>query len=108
MQRYQARLKDLNVERKTLNEKAEFYGPPPRQPMPTLLKTQIDANETSLKVYNQLVQGQQDAINRINATYDIELFRLKKLWAGAPAGSLGPLPQAGDAATDALKPTSTR
>jgi hypothetical protein len=29
---------------------------------------------------------------RINALYDAELLRLKKLWGGAPAGSLGPLP----------------
>ena len=107
VRRYQARIKDLNDERKTLSEKAEFYGPPPKQPMPTLLKTQIDANETSLKVYNQLVLGQQEAINRINSTYDIELFRLKKLWAGAAAGSLGPLPQTGATAADALKSTST-
>jgi hypothetical protein len=29
---------------------------------------------------------------RINALYDAELARLRKLWAGAPAGSLGPPP----------------
>ena len=29
---------------------------------------------------------------RINALYDVELARLKKLWSGAPPGSLGPMP----------------
>ena len=38
------------------------------------------------------MQNQQTEIVRINALYDAELARLKKLWGGAPAGSLGPLP----------------
>ena len=110
VRRYQERIVMLTSERKGLREQAEFYGPPPKQPMPAMLKQQIDANETSLKVQNQLVQNQQDEINRINAAYDVELARLRKLWAGAPAGSLGPLPgpQSTIAAPDALKTTSTK
>jgi hypothetical protein len=110
VRRYQERITMLTKERKGLREQAEFYGPPPRQPLPSLLKQQIDANETSLKVQFQLVQGQQDEINRINAAYDIELARLRKLWAGAPAGSLGPLPgpRATTAAADLTKAAATK
>ena len=110
VRRYQERIVILTKERQGLREQAEFYGPPPMQPLPVQLKQQIDANETSLKVQFQLVQGQQDEINRFNAAYDIELARLRKLWAGAPAGSLGPLPgpQATTAAADPTKAAVTK
>ena len=110
VRRYQDRITILTNERKGLREQAEFYGPPPKQPLPNILKQQMDANETTLKVQYDLVQGQQVEISRINATYDIELARLKKLWAGAPAGSLGPLPgpPAAAASTDLVKATSTK
>ena len=42
---------------------------------------------------NRLVQNQVTETERINALYDAELGRLKKLWGGAQPGSLGPLPQ---------------
>ena len=43
------------------------------------------------------VQNQQIEVVRINALYDTELARLKKLWAGASPGSLGPVPTAAPA-----------
>ena len=103
---YEARIALLQAERKKLKEDADFYGPPPKQPMPAKLKQLLDANDAGLEAQTGLVQNQQTEITRINAKYDIELVRLKKLWAGAPAGSLGPLPQA--AAPDVLKATSTK
>ena len=106
VRRYQERIAILTKERKDLQDKAEFYGPPPRQPLPSQLKQQIDSNEASLQVQFQLVQGQQDEIRRINTTYDIELARLRKLWTGAPAGSLGPLP--GPQATTVAAPDLTK
>ena len=39
-----------------------------------------------------LVEKQQSEVVRINHNYDVELARLRKLWAGAQPGSLGPLP----------------
>jgi hypothetical protein len=103
---YEARIALLVAERKKLREEAEFYGPPPKQPMPASLKQRIDANDASLEAQNGLVQNQQTEIVRINALYDAELARLKKLWAGAPAGSLGPLP--GPQATTAVVPDLTK
>lgn len=88
---YEARIALLMVERKKLRDEAEFYVPLGK-PLPAKLKQQIDANDASLEAQNGLVQNQQTEIVRINALYDAELARLKKLWSGAPAGSLGPLP----------------
>jgi hypothetical protein len=39
-----------------------------------------------------LAQNQESEVARINKLYDVELVRLKKLWAGAQPGSLGPVP----------------
>jgi hypothetical protein len=36
-----------------------------------------------------VAQNQRAELDRINRLYDIELDRLKQLWAGAPPGSLG-------------------
>jgi hypothetical protein len=105
---YEARIALLMIERKKLREESDFYGPPPKQPMPAKLKQQIDANDASLEAQNGLVQNQQTEITRINGLYDAELARLKKLWAGAPAGSLGPLPGPQSAALPAASKTTTR
>ncbi len=106
---YEARIVLLMAERKKLRDEAEFYGPPPKQPMPASLKQRMDANDASLEAQNGLVQNQQTEIVRINALYDAELARLRKLWAGAPAGSLGPLPgPQATAAADLNKPAATK
>ena len=87
---YDARIALLKVEKKKLADEAEFYPPP--APLPSKLKQAIDANDAALEAQQGLVQNQQAEIARINAMYDVELVRLRKLWAGAPAGSLGPPP----------------
>jgi hypothetical protein len=43
-------------------------------------------------------QRRRPRLDRINRLYDIELDRLRRLWAGAPPGSLGPLAGIGGAA----------
>jgi hypothetical protein len=105
---YEARITLLEAERKKLREEAEFYVPL-KKPLPPQLKQKIDANDASLEAQNGLVQNQQTEIVRINALYDAELARLKKLWNGAPAGSLGPLPgTTAVAAPDLTKATATK
>jgi hypothetical protein len=81
----------LMAERKPLLEEREFYQ---NKPLPSKLKLSLDANDASLEAQKSLIQNQQSEVVRINALYDVELARLRKLWAGAPAGSLGPLPTA--------------
>jgi hypothetical protein len=82
----------LRTERKPLMDEAEFYV---NRSMPILLKQQIDANDAATDALRTLMQNQQSELVRINALFDAELVRLKKLWGGAQPGSLGPLPAAG-------------
>lgn len=93
----EARLELLAKARKPLNDEAEFYN---ARTMPATLRAQIEGNETSAEAQRSLIQTQQLEVVRINRLYDAELERLKKLWRGAPAGSLGPLPM-GDASAEA-------
>jgi hypothetical protein len=85
------RLAALATERKPLIDEAEFYL---GKQMPAKLKQALDANDAATEAQRSLIQNQQAEIGRINALYDVELMRLKKLWGGAQAGSMGPLPVA--------------
>lgn len=91
VQTSEARLKALAVERKPLVDEAEFYT---GRKMPAQLKQQLDANDAATEAQRALVQNQQVEVERINALYDAELARLKRLWSGATPGSLGPLASA--------------
>jgi hypothetical protein len=87
------RIAMLLEERKKLDEEKEFYeNERVKKPLPTMLKQKIDANEAALEAQRSVSQNAQAELARINSNYDAELLRLKKLWGGAPAGSLGPLP----------------
>ena len=81
------RIADLAKERKPLEEEAQFYV---GKPMPGKLKQQLDANDAGVEAQKQLIENQKAELVRINGLFDKELARLKKLWAGAPPGSLGP------------------
>ena len=83
------RLKDLAHERKPLNDEAEFYK---GRLLPAKLKQALDANDASVDALQQLIENQRAESVRINNRYDIELARLKKLWAGAAPGSLAAAP----------------
>ena len=85
----EARLRELEAARKPLNDEAEFYL---GKPLPPRLKAAMDANEASVEAQRSAASTQETELGRINKLYDAELERLRKLWAGAPAGSLGPLP----------------
>jgi hypothetical protein len=82
------RIKDLNAERKPLLDQAEFYK---GKPLPAKLKQQLDANDASIEAQEVLIENQKAEIVRINKSFDAELARLKKLWAGATPGTLPPL-----------------
>jgi len=88
-----ARIALLMTERKKLNDEREFFeNDKVKKSLPTSLKQKIDANDAALEAQKALAQGQEAEAERINALYDAELIRLKKLWGGALPGSLGPLP----------------
>ena len=85
----EGRLALLATERKPLMDEAEFYV---GKPLPTKLRTQLDANDAATDAQRTLIQNQQAEILRVNALYDAELQRLRKLWGGAQPGTLGALP----------------
>ncbi len=87
----ETRLALLATERKPLMDEAEFYV---GKQLPTKLRTQLDANDAATDAQRNLMQNQQAEIIRVNALYDAELERLRKLWGGAQPGTLGALPPA--------------
>jgi len=81
----EARLVTLANERKPLLTEAEFYA---GKRVPANLKAQLEANDASAEAQRSLVQNLQIEAARIDKTFDVELDRLRQLWAGAPAGSV--------------------
>jgi hypothetical protein len=93
------RLEELAAERKPLDDEAEFYK---SKTLPTKLKAQFDANDAAVQAQRALIGTAEAELVRLNALYDAELARLRKLWAGAEPGSLGP-----DVAVPSAKTAST-
>ncbi|MBI5256266.1 MAG: hypothetical protein HY855_07200 [Burkholderiales bacterium] len=90
MKATELRVADLKAARKPLDEEAEFYK---GKTMPARLKQQIDANDAAVDAQRSAALNQEAELVRINKLYDAELSHLRKLWAGAQPGSLGPMPQ---------------
>jgi hypothetical protein len=93
MKATEERLKELQAERKPLDNEAEFYK---GKRLPPKLKAQIEANEAAVEAQKEATATQQAELERVNRLYDIELQRLQRLWAGAAPGSMGPLPSPGN------------
>jgi len=100
LQLSQFRLDELAVERKPLQEEAEFYT---GRQTPPALKQQLDANDAAAEAQRVLMGNQQSESARINATFDAELVRLRAMWAG---GKPGALPSAKASAPTAAAATS--
>lgn len=79
------RIKDLETERKPLQDEADFFR---GRQLPARLKQQLEANETSVAAQRELMQTQESELARVNRIYDMELDHLRKLWKGAPLGSI--------------------
>lgn len=92
------RIKDLEMEHKPLKDESDFYR---GRALPPRLKQQIEANQTSIAAQRELMQNQEAELGRINHLFDVELQHLRKLWSGAPPGSIGPI-------SVAVVPGSTR
>ncbi|HEX5355773.1 MAG TPA: DUF4124 domain-containing protein [Aquabacterium sp.] len=79
------RVADLKAERKPLLADAEFYK---GKPMPFKLRSSLEGNQASQEAQLEIIENQRAEMVRINALYDLELARLRKLWAGAEPGSI--------------------
>lgn len=88
MKATEIRLRELAAERKPLKDEAEFYG---RKIMPPKLRAALDANDASVEAQRASGANQEAELGRVSKIYDNEIERLRLLWAGAQAGSLGPM-----------------
>jgi hypothetical protein len=87
------RISGLLDEKKKLDEEKQFYiNDKVKKPLPASLKQKIDANDAALEAQRSIALNAQNELGRINRNFDLERDRLRKLWGGARAGSLGPLP----------------
>jgi hypothetical protein len=91
IKRSEQRVADLQKERKPLADEAEFYT---GKTMPLKLKQQIESVDVSIEAQRSIAANQKVEVQRITDLYDGELGHLRKLWAGAEPGSIGPLPKA--------------
>jgi hypothetical protein len=83
----ESRLRQLADEREKLDQEAEFYR---GRRLPPALKQQIDGNEVAQAAQRNAIKNAEAERDRINAQFDAQLERLRKLWNGAQPGSLGP------------------
>jgi len=81
------RLQDLRDERQPLLAETEFYK---GRRLPYKLKSKLEANDAQQQAQRDIIQNQSAETVRINALYDAELTRLRRLWAGAAPGSVPP------------------
>lgn len=88
MKATELRVKELARERKPLLDEAEFYK---GRNVPARLKQLLDANDAGVVAQRQSAANQEQELARINRLYDLELDRLRRLWAGALPGSLPPV-----------------
>ena len=80
MKASESRLKELAAERKPLQEEAEFYR---GKSLPGKLRTALDANDAATDAQRSSVANQEAELVRVNRLYDVEIERLRQLWAGA-------------------------
>ncbi len=85
------RLEELQVERRRLDQEAEFYK---GRSMPDKLRQDIANNTAAVNAQRQSMANQASEMQRINQKFDAERERLRKLWKGAQPGSVGPVPTA--------------
>lgn len=85
----ESRITALALERQPLTDESEFYV---GKPIPPKLKQLLDANDAAADAQRSLLQNQQEEIVRINANFDAELERLKRIWAGTGPASATVMP----------------
>lgn len=95
----ETRQRELTNERKPLLQEAEFYV---GKALPATLRQQLDANEAAAGAQRDVQTNQKAELKRVTQLFDTELVRLKRLWAGAAPGSIGP---AADEAASAVAAT---
>ncbi|MBA3056649.1 MAG: DUF4124 domain-containing protein [Gammaproteobacteria bacterium] len=73
------RVKELLRQRTLLNEEMEFYKKDPSK-APPAVRRQADELAQSLAIQDRFIVDQDAEIKRVNARFEEELLRLKRLW----------------------------
>lgn len=109
MQLSELRQRELASERKPLLDEAEFYK---GKDLPAKLRAQLAANDGALAAQVDAQNNQKLELERVTKLFDAELERLKRLWAGAAPGSVGPAAAEAASAAQAVpsgaKPVAAR
>jgi hypothetical protein len=74
------RVKELERQRKELDNELEFYASDPAK-VPPSLKRLVDENAQSMAVQERFIADQDAEMARVNARFDEELAKLQQLWA---------------------------
>jgi hypothetical protein len=80
-----ARLAELLAQHTVLAQKAEFYP----KGVPLELRREIEANDAALLAVRDVFRVIEGEIAGVVDKYDDERGHLRKLWGGAPPGSIG-------------------
>jgi hypothetical protein len=79
------RFDDLAEERKPLERELAFY---PKGPLPSWLKTKVDANDAQFAALTDIFSDQKQSIEGIQARFRCERATFGKMWTpGTPSGS---------------------
>ncbi|WP_374675797.1 DUF4124 domain-containing protein [Ideonella sp.] len=84
----QRRLKELEREGEQLQQEREALG---ARPVSQALRHRLAANEGAIEAQLTILRGQEAERDRLNRQFDLEMTRLRALWAGAAPGAMGPL-----------------
>ncbi len=85
----ESRITALAIERQPLTDESEFYI---GKSLPPKLNQLLDANDAAADAQRSLLQNQQEEIVRINANFDAELDRLRRIWSGAGPSAASVMP----------------
>jgi hypothetical protein len=87
----ETRLAQLRRERRAVEEelRAQQAKQKGSKDVTAGLRSQLESNDAATQAQREITQTQKAELDRINRIYDIELERLKRLWAGETAGSMG-------------------
>ena len=90
----QARIVELNQERKGLDDEMEFYKKDPSR-APAKVRRAVEANAEAIAVQQRAIDGQQAERARINTSFDEQLVRLKALWQAHGKSANAAVPASG-------------
>lgn len=82
------RLAELADERKKIDDELEFYKTDMSK-APGALRRKFDDNAQSVSVQNRFIGEQEEEKRRVNARFDEERTRLRRLWAVDAGGTPG-------------------